>query len=41
MGLLDSILGAASGEGCASGQANPLIGIVASARAERGLGFGQ
>ena len=28
MGLFDSILGAASGERGASGQANPLMGIV-------------
>ena len=43
MGLFDSILGAASGEGSASGQANPLIGIVErSPHAERGFaGFGQ
>jgi len=36
MGLLDSILGAASGEGGASGQANPLIGIVGGLLAQCG-----
>ena len=36
MGLLDSILGAASGEGGASGQANPLIGIVGGLLAQSG-----
>jgi uncharacterized protein YidB (DUF937 family) len=36
MGLLDSILGAASGESGASGQANPLIGIVGGLLAQSG-----
>jgi Uncharacterized protein conserved in bacteria len=36
MGLFDSILGAASGEGGASGQANPLIGIVGGLLAQSG-----
>jgi uncharacterized protein YidB (DUF937 family) len=36
MGLLDSILGAASGKGDASGQANPLIGIVGGLLAQSG-----
>src|SRR6476646_4969205 len=36
MGLFDSILGAASGEGSASGQANPLMGIVGGLLAQSG-----
>ena len=36
MGLLDSILGAGSGESGASGQANPLIGIVGGLLAQSG-----
>ena len=36
MGLLDSILGAASGKGGASGQSNPLIGIVSGLLAQSG-----
>ena len=36
MGLLDSILGAASGEGGAPGQANPLMGIVGGLLAQSG-----
>ena len=36
MGLLDSILGAATREGGASGQANPLIGIVGGLLAQSG-----
>ena len=36
MGLFDSILGAAGGEGVASGQANPLIGIVGGLLAQSG-----
>ena len=36
MGLLDSILGAASGEGGASGEANPLIGILGGLLAQSG-----
>ena len=36
MGLLDSILGAASGKGDTSGQANPLIGIVGGLLAQSG-----
>ena len=36
MGLFDSILGAASGEGGASGQANPLMGIVGGLLAQSG-----
>jgi uncharacterized protein YidB (DUF937 family) len=36
MGLLDSILGAASGKSGASGQPNPLIGIVSGLLAQSG-----
>ena len=36
MGLLDSILGAAGEKGDASGQANPLIGIVGGLLAQNG-----
>jgi uncharacterized protein YidB (DUF937 family) len=36
MGLFDSILGAASGEGSASGQEHPLIGIVSGLLAQSG-----
>jgi uncharacterized protein YidB (DUF937 family) len=36
MGLFDSILGAVSGKGDASGQANPLIGIVGGLLAQSG-----
>ena len=36
MGLLDSILGAVSGKSGASGQANPLIGIVGGLLAQSG-----
>jgi len=36
MGLLDSILGAASGKGGAPGEANPLIGILSSLLAQSG-----
>jgi uncharacterized protein YidB (DUF937 family) len=36
MGLLDSILGAASGKSDASGQANPLIAILSSLLAQSG-----
>src|SRR5262245_44507882 len=36
MGLLDSILGAASGTSGASGEANPLIGILSSLLAQSG-----
>ena len=43
MGLLDSILGAASGKTDASGEANPLIGILGGLLAQSGgiAGFGQ
>ena len=37
MGLLDSILGAASGKSGASGEANPLIGIVGGLLAQSGV----
>ena len=36
MGLLDSILGAASGQSGTSGQANPLIGMLGSLLAQSG-----
>jgi uncharacterized protein YidB (DUF937 family) len=36
MGLLDSILGAASGKSGASGEANPLIGMLGSLLAQSG-----
>jgi len=36
MGLLDSILGAASGQGGATGEANPLMGIVSGLLAQSG-----
>ena len=36
MGLLDSILGAATGQSGASGQANPLIGMLGSLLAQSG-----
>jgi uncharacterized protein YidB (DUF937 family) len=36
MGLLDSILGAVSGQGGASGEANPLMGIVGGLLAQSG-----
>ena len=36
MGLLDSILGAASGKSDATGDANPLIGMVSSLLAQNG-----
>jgi len=36
MGLLDSILGAASGQTGATGEANPLIGIISSLLAQSG-----
>src|SRR5215831_20851124 len=36
MGLLDSILGAATGKSDASGEANPLIGIVGGLLAQSG-----
>src|SRR5215468_2977623 len=36
MGLLDSILGAASGQTGATGEANPLMGIVSSLLAQSG-----
>src|SRR5260370_24467726 len=36
MGLLDSILGAMSGKGDASGQAGPLIGVLSGLRAQSG-----
>src|SRR5258707_9718407 len=36
MGLLDSILGAMSGKGDASGQAGPLIGILSGLLAQSG-----
>ena len=36
MGLLDSILGAASGKTDATGQANPLMGIISSLLAQSG-----
>ena len=36
MGLFDSILGKASGEGDTSGQANPLVGIVGGLLAQSG-----
>ena len=36
MGLLDSILGAASGKNAQSGEANPLIGIVGGLLAQSG-----
>ena len=39
MGLFDSILGTASGEGGASGEANPLMGIVGGLLAQSGGHF--
>lgn len=36
MGLLDSILGAVSGQGGASGEANPLIGVLGGLLAQSG-----
>src|SRR5207244_12621058 len=36
MGLLDSILGAMSGKGDASGQASPLIGVLSGLLAQSG-----
>ena len=36
MGLFDSILGVASGKSDASGQANPLIGLVGGLLAQSG-----
>ena len=36
MGLLDSILGAMSGKGDASGQAGPLIGVLSGLLAQSG-----
>ena len=36
MGLLDSILGAMTGKGDASGQAGPLIGILSGLLAQSG-----
>ena len=36
MGLLDSILGAASGKSGASGEAGPLIGVISGLLAQSG-----